>query len=117
MNLLVHVGAPPHVVRAGIDPNSVVYDAVPDGICVCSRSESLVSVLLCVLRPKDCSCAVVSPFKEFKQHSAHSLIGLVKEPFIDDEDGKSSVFFKNFTLPCGRSCALVHASSKSGIRL
>ena len=32
MGLLVHAGVLPHVVRAGIDPNSVVYDAVHDEV-------------------------------------------------------------------------------------
>jgi len=53
-------------------------------------------VFLCVLSAKDCSCAVISQFKKFKQHSAHGLIGVVKEPFFNDEDGKSSVRLFDF---------------------
>ena len=92
MGLLVHSVMLPHVVRAGIDPDGVVYDAAHDVICVYSRSESLVPVFLCILSAKDCSCAVVSPFKEFKQHSAHGLIGMVKEPFIEGGEAKGIVF-------------------------
>ena len=47
--LVVRGGVFSHVVRAGVDPEGVVDDAVHDRVGVHSGAEALVPVLLCVL--------------------------------------------------------------------
>lgn len=54
-----------HVVRAGVDPEGVVHDAVHDRVGMHSEAGALVPVLLSVLRAKDGGAGVVAPLQQF----------------------------------------------------
>ena len=79
-----------------------------DRIGADARAEPGMPVLLRVLGAEHRRAGVVAAFKQFQQHGAHVVVGMVQEPFIDHEQRERGI------LPQELRVALVNIRSAGG---